>query len=884
MHYSLSSVIAIVYVCISFTYHAEAIPLSSPFFKSRGWIPLPSHINRKRIRSHLSSRWMQSSVINFPRGGSDVDVQQHDISDIKNEIDTRKLVIIIDVDNTLYSEQDLLSSTGQGIESQIIRNTHLFGQLHFNLTVDECNDLYKKYGSTIEGLRHTLPAHQVEETMARFYKEVYDPIDFSCLLGICNTRDDRVHPIDDEDTEIRSGYDHGNALHNRRAFAEFLQSLCQSHTVYLASNSPKAHIVRAIYSMGLGNVDFAGILSPDMDCNSDSNIARQASGLSDNNEVIYPTKSSPNQYYKYILNRHSPTHNRVILLDDSVYNLRQAESVGIEGIHINTDRSLEEGLGQALGHILPSNQYTFSDVDYLHAKNEIDMNSINPIVWDQLAQQLALRLMMEQKSHDGILRIADLGAGMLSMLELILVGGGQDDDRKKQSMLTLINKHIKSSGQKNDNSCTVTKLEYFAYESNLNLLQGCKERLHLMGFKEVQDMTTSHDGRITFIRAASDASSNDVEVLLHLYSRDFQAQQRTPHDLDLIIGCCFADLFEPNQLALSLQRFALGGVIGHPPLIYFPITFAGITQFRPAHPSFSSQGRHNQMIPSDTTAFRMYSESLTDHGHNLDPSRIVNAIKDHGGELILNGSSDWIIDPTSNGHLWETMMYFFGMAGAREMATYHLDAAGWINQSRQSPRTIVVSNVDLLFHMRTISSLHEKDEASASASIVQEIQFVAPYNVTTINKSWDTSNSKHLAPDQVEIESLCSLISSGTELKIFRGSFDTESALDVNIKGMADESMKYPLSYGYSLVGRIRRAGSDVDKSLVGRLVFTFSPHSTRAIVDRDAIQLVPEGISAEDAVFFPSVETALSLVHDANVRMGENVAIFGQGRVILIY
>ncbi len=95
--------------------------------------------------------------------------------------------------------------------------------------------------------------------------------------------------------------------------------------------------------------------------------------------------------------------------------------------------------------------------------------------------------------------------------------------------------------------------------------------------------------------------------------------------------------------------------------------------------------------------------------------------------------------------------------------------------------------------------------------------------------------------------------------------------------------MEYPLTYGYSLVGRVVACGSNVDdvESLMGRLVFTFSPHSSRVLVDRDAIQLVPDGISAEDAVFFPSIETALSLVHDANVRMGENVAVFGQGEKV---
>lgn len=40
------------------------------------------------------------------------------------------------------------------------------------------------------------------------------------------------------------------------------------------------------------------------------------------------------------------------------------------------------------------------------------------------------------------------------------------------------------------------------------------------------------------------------------------------------------------------------------------------------------------------------------------------------------------------------------------------------------------------------------------------------------------------------------------------------------------------------------------------------------------------QGIEPEDAVYFPAVETALSLVHDVHPRVGESVAVFGQGMI----
>jgi len=128
------------------------------------------------------------------------------------------------------------------------------------------------------------------------------------------------------------------------------------------------------------------------------------------------------------------------------------------------------------------------------------------------------------------------------------------------------------------------------------------------------------------------------------------------------------------------------------------------------------------------------------------------------------------------------------------------------------------------------------------------------------------------------------LISSGTELKIFKGNFDDDAALDVNIKDMEDERMAYPLSYGYCLVGVVVDCGSDVSRQgFMGKTVFTFSPHSSHVVTDADAVQIVPSGIDPKDAIFMPSVETALSLVHDAHVRVGENVAIYGQGLIGLL-
>ncbi|CAN0528619.1 unnamed protein product, partial [Ectocarpus sp. 12 AP-2014] len=175
-----------------------------------------------------------------------------------------------------------------------------------------------------------------------------------------------------------------------------------------------------------------------------------------------------------------------------------------------------------------------------------------------------------------------------------------------------------------------------------------------------------------------------------------------------------------------------------------------------------------------------------------------------------------------------------------------------------------------------------EDAADAVVRTNVFLEFVAPGKVEVRHEELDEEGA--VGEGQVLVEAVCSSISSGTELKVFRGDFDSDSELDTTIKGMAGESMSYPLKYGYSLVGRVAKCGAGVDpKKFLGKLVFAFSAHSTWVVADADGVMLVPEGIEPEDAVYLPAVETALSLVHDVHPRVGESVAVFGQGMIGLL-
>lgn len=131
------------------------------------------------------------------------------------------------------------------------------------------------------------------------------------------------------------------------------------------------------------------------------------------------------------------------------------------------------------------------------------------------------------------------------------------------------------------------------------------------------------------------------------------------------------------------------------------------------------------------------------------------------------------------------------------------------------------------------------------------------------------------------VEVICSAISAGTEMLVYRGQLPSEIALDATIDNLKAES--YPLQYGYACVGKVIQIGNDVDDSWLGKNVFAFQPHAAHFISSPDNLIPVPVDVAPEDAVFLANMETAVNLVHDGKPLVGERVVVLGQGIVGLL-
>lgn len=135
---------------------------------------------------------------------------------------------------------------------------------------------------------------------------------------------------------------------------------------------------------------------------------------------------------------------------------------------------------------------------------------------------------------------------------------------------------------------------------------------------------------------------------------------------------------------------------------------------------------------------------------------------------------------------------------------------------------------------------------------------------------------------QVLVKTTASAISPGTEMLFYRGQVPPEMAIDSSIEGL-ENSVSYPLQYGYAVVGKVISLGQGVDSHWLGQTVFLFHPHESHFVTAVSNLHPVPDGTASETAVLLPFMETAVSFLMDGQPIIGEQVAVLGQGIVGLL-
>jgi len=154
----------------------------------------------------------------------------------------------------------------------------------------------------------------------------------------------------------------------------------------------------------------------------------------------------------------------------------------------------------------------------------------------------------------------------------------------------------------------------------------------------------------------------------------------------------------------------------------------------------------------------------------------------------------------------------------------------------------------------------------------------------------------------VRVRTLFSGISRGTESLVFRGEVPP-SQREAMRAPFQEGDFPGPVKYGYLSVGRVEEApegaegrpaadanggseGREIDASpdsLLGRTVFCLHPHQDLYDVPADAVALVPDGVPAGRAILAAQMETAVNVVWDGGVTVGDRVVVVGAGVIGLL-
>ncbi len=141
-----------------------------------------------------------------------------------------------------------------------------------------------------------------------------------------------------------------------------------------------------------------------------------------------------------------------------------------------------------------------------------------------------------------------------------------------------------------------------------------------------------------------------------------------------------------------------------------------------------------------------------------------------------------------------------------------------------------------------------------------------------------------LTANQVRIRTLYSGISAGTELGQYRGvsphlnkRWDDERRMFVS----GGVSKSYPLTdWGYEEVGEVVELGAAVTKVNCGDVVWGTWGHKSSHVADEDwaAARILPSALDPICGIYSHVGAIALNAVLDADIHVGEYVAVFGMG------
>ena len=144
--------------------------------------------------------------------------------------------------------------------------------------------------------------------------------------------------------------------------------------------------------------------------------------------------------------------------------------------------------------------------------------------------------------------------------------------------------------------------------------------------------------------------------------------------------------------------------------------------------------------------------------------------------------------------------------------------------------------------------------------------------------------------EEVLVQTLVSGIKSGTELNLYSGAnpfvnevWDQELRLFRPVREDEELAPFFPHTLGSWAAGVVYKVGAGVSRYKPGDLVHGEWKHRQTALVMEDKLYPISREDDCETMVFTDPARFALAAIHDASIKLGDQVAVFGMGAIGLI-
>jgi 2-desacetyl-2-hydroxyethyl bacteriochlorophyllide A dehydrogenase len=126
-------------------------------------------------------------------------------------------------------------------------------------------------------------------------------------------------------------------------------------------------------------------------------------------------------------------------------------------------------------------------------------------------------------------------------------------------------------------------------------------------------------------------------------------------------------------------------------------------------------------------------------------------------------------------------------------------------------------------------------------------------------------------PSEVLAKGLFSALSWGTERHLFAGTGPVPFDPSLDPPG----APTYPRRYGYAWVGEVQ-----VGALAAGTRVFALATHADAHVLSRERVRPLPASLPPLRATLAASLETAITVVWDARIGLGDHVLVLGGGSI----